>query len=173
MYDVKKYQDLLTELNGKLWDLAEIRFEEYESAGIMTKILEDHGYRVERGAGELPTAYRAVYGEGKPVIGLLAEYDALDGLSQQADKTEPVRREETTHGHGCGHHLLGTGVIGAALSLKDYLDENYSEERQRPQNQEKSRNQFHNFQQRTIDYDAIVMERMRKRLEGENTADEI
>lgn len=122
MYDVKKYQDLLTELNGKLWDLSEIRFEEYESAKLMTDILEEHGFSVERGSGGLPTAYRAAYGTGKPVIGLLAEYDALDGMSQQADMTEHVVRPETTHGHGCGHHLLGTGVIGAGLAIKEYLE---------------------------------------------------
>lgn len=122
MTDVKKYETLLTELSGKLWDLAEIRFEEKDSSAIMEDILEQHGFAVTRGAGGLPTAYEAVYGTGSPVIGLLAEYDALDGLSQKADSTVPEPRSETTHGHGCGHHLLGTGVIGAGLALKDYLE---------------------------------------------------
>ena len=122
MTDVKKYKKLLTELNDKLWDLAEIRFEEKESSAIMENILEQHGFRVSRGVGELPTAYEAVFGTGTPVIGLLAEYDALDGLSQKADCAVHEPRPETTHGHGCGHHLLGTGVIGAALVLKDYLE---------------------------------------------------
>ena len=63
----------------------------------MEKILKEHGFEVTRGAGELPTAYEAVYGTGSPVIGLLAEYDALDGLSQKADSTvhEPARRQLT------------------------------------------------------------------------------
>lgn len=122
-HQAETYKELLFELNDRLWELSEIRFEEYESARIMTEILENHGFHVERGVGGLPTAYRATFGSGKPVIGLLAEYDALDGLSQEADRTEPVKRDGTTHGHGCGHHLLGTGVIGAALVLKDYLAE--------------------------------------------------
>lgn len=122
-HQAETYKELLFELNDRLWELSEIRFEEYESARIMTEILENHGFQVERGVGGLPTAYRATFGSGKPVIGLLAEYDALDGLSQEADRTEPVKRAGTTHGHGCGHHLLGTGVIGAALVLKDYLAE--------------------------------------------------
>lgn len=121
MADVKKYEKLLTDLNSSLWDLAEIRFEEKKSSAMMEKILKEHEFEVTRGAGELPTAYEAVYGTGSPVIGLLAEYDALDGLSQKADSTVHEPRPETTHGHGCGHHLLGTGVIGAALALKDYL----------------------------------------------------
>lgn len=120
-YKVKKYEALLTEMNARLWELAEIRFEEYQSAELMAGCLREHGFSVETGVGALPTAYKAVYGSGSPVIGLLAEYDALDGLSQQADVTEHRPRPETTHGHGCGHHLLGTGVIGAALALKDYL----------------------------------------------------
>lgn len=118
-----RYAHLLEELNGKLWDLAEIRFEEVQSAKLMAEILQQHGFQVEMGVGGLPTAYRASFGHGQPVIGLLAEYDALDGLSQMADCTEYSPRPETTHGHGCGHHLLGTGIIGAALLLKDYLTE--------------------------------------------------
>lgn len=122
MDEIKKYSRLLENLNSTLWDLAEIRFQEVQSAKLMTDILEDHGFQVERGTANIPTAYKAVYGKGKPVIGLLAEYDALDGLSQQADSLIPTPRPETTHGHGCGHHLLGTGIIGAALLLRDYLD---------------------------------------------------
>lgn len=71
-------------------------------------------YQVETGTGGVPTAFRAVYGAGSPVIGLLAEYDALDGLSQQAGCYEKKPRPETTHGHGCGHNLLGTAVAAAA-----------------------------------------------------------
>lgn len=121
-YESERYQKILQELMVKMWTVAEIRYEEFQSMDAMTTILKEHGYQVETGVFGLPTAYRAVYGHGKPVIGLLAEYDALDGLSQQADVTEHRPRLETTHGHGCGHHLLGTGIVGAALLLKDYLD---------------------------------------------------
>ncbi len=121
-YESERYQKILQELMVKMWTVAEIRYEEFQSMDAMTTVLKEHGYQVETGVFGLPTAYRAVYGHGKPVIGLLAEYDALDGLSQQADVTEHRPRLETTHGHGCGHHLLGTGIVGAALLLKGYLD---------------------------------------------------
>ncbi len=123
MYNVKEYEAILTKLNERLWDLAEIRFEEFESSKLTAGILEEHGYTVETGVGGLPTAYKAVYGSGSPVIGLLAEYDALDGMSQESDALEKKARPGTTHGHGCGHHLLGTGIIGAALALREYADD--------------------------------------------------
>lgn len=122
-YKVKMYEPLLKEMNAKLWDLAEIRFEEKQSSALMLDCLKDHGFQTEAGIGGLPTAYRASYGSGRPVIGLLAEYDALDGLSQQADETEYRPRPETTHGHGCGHHLLGTASVAAVDALKTYMEE--------------------------------------------------
>lgn len=123
MYDVTQYHDLLEQINRKIWEAAEIKYEEVESAALLAGALKDAGFIVEEGIGGIPTAFTARYGSGKPVIGLLAEYDALDGVSQQADCTTYSPRPETTHGHGCGHHLLGTGVIGAALALKEYLDD--------------------------------------------------
>lgn len=71
----------------------------------------------------IPTAYVATYGSGKPIIGILAEYDGLPGLSQVADLPEKKEREGIDTGHGCGHNLLGTGSIGAALKVRDYLEE--------------------------------------------------
>lgn len=123
-YKSEKYAKEVKSLIGKLWDAAELRFEEFTSAGALTAALSKHGYKVEQGIGGLPTAFKAVYGQGKPVIGLLAEYDALDGLSQKADQIKYDPREGTTHGHGCGHHLLGAGIVGAAFLLKDYLEKN-------------------------------------------------
>jgi len=124
MIDVYEFKDTLFKLSDTLWDLAEVRYEETGSAKAITNILQENDFEVTVGCGGLPTAFRACYGRGKPVIGLLAEYDALDGLSQQADVTRPLPREETTHGHGCGHHLLGSGVVGAALAIKKWLQGN-------------------------------------------------
>ena len=127
-YVSEKYADLTYELIKKLWSYAEIRYEEVQSVAALTGALADAGFAVETGIAGMPTAFRAVYGadpaDGRvPVIGLLAEYDALDGLSQQADCTEDMPRTETTHGHGCGHHLIGSGIVCAALVLRDYIDE--------------------------------------------------
>lgn len=72
----------------------------------------------------MDTTFQAVIGTGHPVIGILAEYDALSGLSQEAGALEPIARAGIESGHGCGHNLLGTGAVGAALLLRDYLEEN-------------------------------------------------
>lgn len=115
------YTKILEELNAKVWDCAELKFDEKQSAAAITDLLEGQGFQVVRGVAGMPTAFTATAGAGRPVIGLLAEYDALSGLSQQAGAVEPIPREGTDNGHGCGHCLLGTAVVGAALTLRDYL----------------------------------------------------
>lgn len=115
----RTYRPLLEQVNGKIWSYAETKFGEYRSAKVMEDALRQAGYEVTSGVADIPTAFVATMGSGSPVIGLLAEYDALDGLSQQADAVTRKPRPETTHGHGCGHNLLGTGILGAALMLRD------------------------------------------------------
>lgn len=110
-------QELIA-LNAKIWDYAELKFEETRSAQAMIEVLERHGFTVQRGVPHMPTAYIAEYGSGKPIIGILAEYDALSGLSQVAGIAEEKSREGCTNGHGCGHCLLGTAAVGAGLLLK-------------------------------------------------------
>ncbi|MCF2661538.1 amidohydrolase [Pseudoflavonifractor phocaeensis] len=122
---IEQYRDVLCGLNQTIWSSAETRFEERQSVAAQLTVLESAGYQIEQGVAGIDTAYIATLGSGKPVIALLAEYDALDGLSQQADVCHPSPRPETTKGHGCGHNLLGTGVIGAALVLKDYYQEHH------------------------------------------------
>lgn len=121
---LKKYKDILTKLNEKIWDYAELKFQEYKSSDEMISVLEKEGFHISRGVANLPTSYVATYGNGSPVIGILAEYDALSGLSQEADVFEKKKREGSPCGHGCGHNLLGTAAIGAALKVRDYLNEN-------------------------------------------------
>jgi aminobenzoyl-glutamate utilization protein B len=81
---------------------------------------ERHGFRVERGAAGVPTAFVASYGEGRPIIGLLGEYDALPGLSQKAQTTQEAFTPGAP-GHGCGHNLLGAAAFGAAVALKEQI----------------------------------------------------
>ncbi|HJG81592.1 MAG TPA: amidohydrolase [Lacrimispora saccharolytica] len=124
MIEVRKmqnYEELLEKLNARIWDYAELKFEEHQSAEALKHVMEEHGFSVESGLAGMETAFRATAGKGRPVIGLLAEYDALSGLSQKAGQTKPVPREETENGHGCGHCLLGTAAAGAALMARDYL----------------------------------------------------
>ena len=110
---------------GDLWGYAETGFEETKSAETMCQFLEQEGFNVNRHIADMDTAFEAVYGSSSPVICFLAEYDALSGMSQKADVThyEPLTCA-ADNGHGCGHHLLGTGAIRAAIEYRNYLKEN-------------------------------------------------
>lgn len=118
---MEKYSELLCSLSDQIWDYSELRFQEHKSAAAIVDVMREEGFRVETGLAGMDTAFTAAYGEGKPVIGFLAEYDALSGMSQVAGATTPCPREGTNIGHGCGHNLLGVGSVGAALLLRDYL----------------------------------------------------
>lgn len=118
-----KYEALLTELNAAIWDYAELRFHEYRSSKAITDFLTAQRFTVKTNLAGMKTAFSATVGSGHPVIGFLAEFDALSGLSQQAGVAHPVPRPESDNGHGCGHSLLGVGAVGAALLLRDYLAE--------------------------------------------------
>ena len=118
---IDRYADLLCNVSDKIWDFAELSLQESRSADLYCAELEKLGFTVERGIAGIDTAFCAKWGSGKPVIGILAEYDALSGLSQQAGKTEPVPRTPGGCGHGCGHNLLGAGSMAAALAIKEYL----------------------------------------------------
>lgn len=110
-------------LNREIWEAAELNFREVKSAAALADALETEGFTVTRGIGGMPTAFLASYGNGGPVIGLLAEYDALSALSQKAacPTRQPV--EEGAPGHGCGHCLLGSAVYAAAVAVKDYIQQ--------------------------------------------------
>lgn len=113
----------IIELADKLWDFGEVGFKEFKSAQLFADFLEDEGFSVERGIAGMPTAFKAIYGNGKPVVALLAEYDALPGLSQKAGQTRQEKDplQEDGAGHGCGHNGIGAGAFAAALGIKDYL----------------------------------------------------
>jgi aminobenzoyl-glutamate utilization protein B len=110
----------LHKLSDTIWTASEVAMEEYKSAEALAVYLERNGFKVERGVAGLSTAFVGVFGSGEPVIGFLAEYDALPGLSQQAASVQkPVR--EGAPGHGCGHNLFGTASAGAAVAVKDVM----------------------------------------------------
>lgn len=112
----------LGELADGVWDHPETAFTEFVSAGLLEDYLEKEGFTVKRGIADIPTAFSASFGSGKPVIGLLGEFDALSGLSQKAGIAEKCPLEADGNGHGCGHNLLGVGAISAALAVKHYLE---------------------------------------------------
>jgi aminobenzoyl-glutamate utilization protein B len=126
--DVLAYLDSirgdLVSANQDIWTYAELGLEEHRSSARLTSILEKVGFRLKKGVSGMPTAFVAEYGSGKPIIGILAEYDALPELSQQAvGDRKPV--EGRTTGHGCGHCALGTGTVGAALAVKAVYDKHH------------------------------------------------
>jgi len=105
-----------------LWQNPELGMEEKKSSEKLIALLERYGFAVERGVAGMPTAFVATYGKGCPVIGFSAEYDALPGLSQEVG-TEKKAVRDGAPGHGCGHNLLGTTAIYAAIALKELLEE--------------------------------------------------
>jgi len=121
---VESKKSKFLEVSDMLWDYAETRFVEHRSADLLAKVLEEEGFSVERNAGNVETAVIGTWGEGKPVIGFMGEYDALANLSQVAGAVTKEPIEEGNPGQGCGHHLLGAGALMAAVALRDYMKEN-------------------------------------------------
>ncbi len=104
------------EVARRVWGFHELAWEERQSSALLADVLEREGFAVERGVAGIPTAFVARAGQGAPVIGLLAEYDALPGLSQEAGATAEKRLEAGAPGHGCGHNLLGTAAVAAGIA---------------------------------------------------------
>lgn len=113
----------ITELSDQIWDTPETRFQEYQSAKLLSDFLENNGFSVERGVGGIETAFTATFGQEKPVIGILGEFDALSGLSQKEASDVREALQENGNGHGCGHNLLGTAGIAAVVALKQLIEE--------------------------------------------------
>lgn len=110
------------QLAQRIWGFAEVGYKETQSSALLQKTLRDQRFAVQAGVAGIPTAFVATYGSGQPVIGILAEYDALPGLAQQAVATKtPIAGQDA--GHGCGHNLFGTASVAAGLELKKLLKE--------------------------------------------------
>lgn len=119
---VDNKKEALTALSDEIWAYAEVAFQETKSSKALADYAEAQGFKVERGVAEMPTAFVATYGSGKPVIGVLGEFDALPGISQ---KTQPTKEafQEGGAGHGCGHNLFGVGSLAAAISIKELIEQ--------------------------------------------------
>lgn len=119
---VETQKDELITVSDKIWAAAEIAFQEKVSSQTLIDYARANGFDVEVGVAETPTAFVATYGSGKPVIGILGEFDALPGISQ---KTVPEKTpfKEGAAGHGCGHNMYGTASLGAAVAIKNLISE--------------------------------------------------
>jgi aminobenzoyl-glutamate utilization protein B len=110
----------LIALADQVWGFAESALRETRSAALLADHAQKQGFRVERGLAGMPTAFVASYGEGRPVIAVLGEYDALPGLSQRAvPERSPL--QPGAAGHGCGHNLFGAASLGAAVAIKELI----------------------------------------------------
>lgn len=119
---IDEKSSLLSDLSMKIWENPEIAYTEYKACEWTAEFLKKEGFEIEVGYGGVPTAIKATWGSGKPVIGFLGEYDALPGMSQKVSTTkDPI--EEGGAGQGCGHNLLGVACVGAVLGMKKEMEE--------------------------------------------------
>jgi aminobenzoyl-glutamate utilization protein B len=109
-------------MSMELWNYSEIALRESRSAKYLADILESEGFTLERGVADMPTAFVAEWGEGGPVIGILAEYDALPNIGNAPVPERQPRADGHAHGQGCGHNLFGAGSVGAAIALKRTME---------------------------------------------------
>lgn len=122
--EIESMKPHFTTLSDSIWDFAELKFEERQSAGVLANALEENGFVVRRGVAGMDTAFIGEFGHGKPVIAFLGEFDALAGMSQMAGVAEAKPLEPDATGHGCGHNLLGVGSLMAAIALARHLKAN-------------------------------------------------
>ena len=120
---VDKKSSLLTGLSDKIWEYAELSMLEYKSVAAYVQILKEEGFAVVENLCNVPTAFSGTFGSGKPVIGILGEYDALSGLSQVPGVAEKLPLEEGGCGQGCGHNLLGAGALVQSRLSAGFLGE--------------------------------------------------
>ncbi|HMO61970.1 MAG TPA: amidohydrolase [Ferruginibacter sp.] len=120
MASVEKHRDALIAISDTIWAAAELALRETQSSKILADYAEAQGFTLQRGVAQMPTAFIASYGSGKPIIGVMGEFDALPGLSQKAQAAkEPLKAG--ANGHGCGHNLFGAGSLGAAIAIKELI----------------------------------------------------
>src|SRR5688572_14157901 len=117
---IEKHKAELIRLSDQIWTFAETALREHRSSEALATYAEQQGLKVERGVAGMPTAFVASYGQGRPIIGILGEFDALPGISQKATTVKEAL-EEGAAGHGCGHNLFGTASLGAAVAIKELL----------------------------------------------------
>ena len=111
-------------ISDAIWNFAELGMQEFKSSGLLIKTLEDEGFNVEKGLAGMPTCFVATWGSGKPVIGILGEFDALPMISQQPLNPVQMPLVAGGPGHGCGHNMMGTAGVAAAIAVKKSMEEN-------------------------------------------------
>ncbi|MCG8605087.1 amidohydrolase [bacterium] len=124
LQETERSTALINEMAEMLWDYSETALKETRSAKYLAGKLRDTGFTVEEGVADMPTAFVATYGSGSPVIGILAEFDALPGVGNQPVPERKARADGVTSGHGCGHNLFGAASVGGAIAIKNTMEKN-------------------------------------------------
>lgn len=120
--EAQALQPTVEELSMALWDYSETALRETQSADRLASELEQNGFTIERGVADMPTAFVASYGSGRPIIGILAEFDALPGVGNKAVPQQTPREDGNTAGHGCGHNVFGAASTAGAIALKRAME---------------------------------------------------
>ncbi len=121
--EVEALADVIWDMASNVWEFAELGYEELKSSAYESEVLEKYGFKIsDRGIGGLDTSWIATWGSGSPVLGLLVEFDALPGLGNDTVPTQTPAKSGNTNGHGCGHNLIGSCSIGAAIALKNHME---------------------------------------------------
>jgi aminobenzoyl-glutamate utilization protein B len=119
---INNQDEKLCYIAKEIWDHPQVALQEEFASALLAKELEEDGFSIEWGVGQMPTAFVATWGEGKPIIGIVGEYDALPGLSQELSTTKvPIKTGGP--GHGCGHNLYGTACMGSVMALKAAMEQ--------------------------------------------------
>ena len=117
---INKHQKTFEDVALKIWDWAEVGYQEYKSSELLQSELASHGFTVTKGVADIPTAFIAEFTNGGPVIGILGEFDALPGLMQTSSPFKE-ERDDVAAGHACGHHMFGAASAWAAVAVKEWL----------------------------------------------------
>jgi aminobenzoyl-glutamate utilization protein B len=121
---VLEHKDRFSDIALEIWDHAEMGYQEIKSSNLLATELENEGFKIIRNVAGIPTAFIAEYGSNGPVIGILGEFDALPGLAQSTSPFKEIIDNGTGAGHACGHHLFGAASAWAAVTVKEWLQDN-------------------------------------------------
>jgi aminobenzoyl-glutamate utilization protein B len=118
---VEAQKEQMIATSDAIWEAAETSLEEFKSSQQLKDYARANGFTVTENVADIPTAFMASYGSGRPIIGILGEFDANAGISQKRQPTREARVEGGA-GHGCGHNLFGTASLGAAVAIKEQIE---------------------------------------------------
>tara|TARA_B100000214_G_C23964210_1_gene626897 strand:- start:576 stop:2027 length:1452 start_codon:yes stop_codon:yes gene_type:complete len=118
---IEEKREKLIEISDNIWEAAELSLREFKSSKYLSDYAEENGFTVKKGVAGISTAFTATYGSGRPIIGIMGEFDANAGISQKKQPTkEPLIKGAA--GHGCGHNLFGTASLAAAIAIKEQIE---------------------------------------------------